>query len=95
MASLRYLNVILTLLTLVLALQLWTSWTAPGAAAAAPAQGANPPAGGGIPDIGAQNMQIIDLLKQLVQKTEVQTELWRSGQVHVHVDKDPADAKGH
>jgi len=43
--------------------------------------------------VGAQNMQIIDLLKQLVQKTEVQTELWRSGKVHVHVDKDPADAK--
>ena len=95
MASLRYLNVILTLLTLVLVLQLWTSWTAPGTATAATAQGATPPAPGGIPDMGAQNMQIIDLLKQLVQKTEVQTELWRSGQVHVRVDKDPADAKAH
>jgi hypothetical protein len=99
MASIRYLNVILTLLTLVLALQLWTSWTGQGSATVVRAQGgafgAGPAgaAGGGIPDVGAQNMQIIDLLKQLVQKTEVQTELWRSGKVHVHVDKDPADAK--
>ena len=94
MASPRYLNVILTLLTLVLALQLWTTWSGLGSAAVAGAQGANP-APGGIPDIGAQNMQMIDLLKQLVEKTEVQTELWRSGQVHVRVDKDPGAAKDH
>ena len=94
MPGLRYLNAILTVLTLLLALQLWVTVTQKVTPPAAPAQAASP-AAGGIPDMGAQNMQIIDLLKQLVQKTEDQSELWRSGRVHVIVDKGPADDKGH
>jgi hypothetical protein len=95
MPGLRYLNVILTVLTLLLALQLWTSLTQKNEPWAVPARAAELPGPGGIPDAGAQRMQVIDLLKQLVQKAEDQKELWRSGQVHVKVDKDPADGKGH
>ncbi len=95
MRSIRYLNVILTALAVLLAAQLWTAWTA-GAGTpvlASSAQAAQPP--GGIPDSGAQLQQIIDLLKRQTQQTEDLMTLLRSGQVRVQVDAPKnADKRG-
>jgi hypothetical protein len=93
MRSLRYLNAILTVLAVLLGLQLWTAWTQTNLGTPARVQAA-PPAAGGIPDTGAQQKEMIDLLKQLVQKVQEQTDLWRSGDVHVHTDKPAASDKG-
>jgi len=63
MSALKYLNTILTVLAVLLALQLWTTWMqAPQLTPEAHAQG--------IPDAGAQRLQMIDQLKLLNQKTD-------------------------
>ncbi|MBI1367444.1 MAG: hypothetical protein GC162_02195 [Planctomycetes bacterium] len=78
MKSLAYLNGVLTVLAVLLALQLWTSWTSsPDIASPAYAQG--------IPDEGAQRNQIIDQLKLLNQKTEEMKGLLLSGKISVKV----------
>lgn len=65
MSTLRYLNGILTLLALLLALNLWTAWSgtshAPKLTETARAQG--------IPDAGAQRLKIINELKLLTHYT--------------------------
>ena len=76
MNSLRYLNTILTLLTVLLALCLWTAWS--GSPAALPAAQAQ-----GIPDTGAQNLQIIDQLKLLNRRTDEIAGLLASGKLRV------------
>jgi hypothetical protein len=94
MRSIKYLNVILTVLCGLMVLQLWTTWTNPGAPAvslATPVQAAPGVVGGGIPDPGAQQKEIIDLLKELVRKTEEQTELFRSGQARVRLEAPAAE----
>ena len=83
MSSIRYLNTILTALTLVIAAQLWTTWSAsPSMASTAEAAG--------IPDTGAQNQQMIDQLKLLNQKTEEIKGLLASGKLHVVTSSDDA-----
>jgi Spy/CpxP family protein refolding chaperone len=78
MRNLRYLNAMLTILVVLLALQLWTTWTAsPSVATAAFAQG--------IPDEGAQRAQIIDQLKLLNEKTDQIKALLVTGEVRVTV----------
>ncbi len=95
MRSIRYLNVILTVLAVLLAGQLWTAWVAtPGTPVLAASAQAAPPSGG-IPDSGAQLQQIIDLLKRQTQQTEDLMTLLRSGQVRVQVDAPKnADKRG-
>lgn len=78
MNAMRYLNTILTVLALLLALNLWTAWSAaPSLTGAAQAQG--------IPDEGAQRQQQVDLLKKLNVRMEEQAELLQSGKVRVRV----------
>jgi hypothetical protein len=78
MNHLRHTNVLLTLLLLLLGAQLLTQWTtAPAIAPAAHAQG--------IPDVGAQNAQMIDQLKLLNKKVEDLSTLLQSGKVKVSV----------
>jgi hypothetical protein len=76
MSNLRYLNTILTVLAVLLAAQLWTTWTG-GASMSSEARAA------GIPDQGAQNQQMIDLLKLLNGKTEEIKGILASGKLHV------------
>ena len=78
MKDTRYLNVILTLLTIVLALNLVVTWGgSPSLLPRAQAQG--------IPDEGAQRNQIIDQLRQLNKRADSIHELMASGRLYVHV----------
>lgn len=85
MASLRYLNFVLTVIAVLLGMHLWTSWSVPTAAPAyaAPQEA---PSGGGIPNAGAQRQQQVDMLKRLSQQTDELIGLFRSGQARVRVD---------
>lgn len=83
MRSLRYLNGVLTVLAVLLTLHLLTTWTLVPAPSFE--QQANAQAAPGT-DPGMQRRQMIDLLKLLVQRTEEQTELLKSGQVRVRVE---------
>ncbi len=76
MSSVRYLNTILTLLVVVMALNLWTAWCA--APSMLPAARAD-----GIPDSGAQNQQMIDQLKLLNHKVDDLSSLLGSGKLRV------------
>ena len=83
MNSLRYLNTVLTVIAVLLGLNLWTAWMAtPTAPLASQAMAQND----GLANAGAQRSQMIDQLKQLVQRTEELTALLKSGNVHVKVD---------
>lgn len=89
MGSLRYLNSILTILTVVMTLQLWTVWTGSGS----PTPTGSPPPlsptqawAEGIPDAGAQRKQMVDLLKQLVQESAAQTKMFKNGEARVRVE---------
>ncbi len=78
MRRLRYLNFMLTVLAVLLALNVWTAWSAaPPLAESAWAQG--------IPDAGAQRQQIIDELKKLNKTTDKVKDLLTSGDVIVQV----------
>jgi surface antigen len=78
MNSLKYLNVVLTVLAVLLGLQVWTTWTQSTDMVA-------PAAAQGIPDEGAQRKQIVDELKLLVKKVETTNDLLASGKVRVIV----------
>lgn len=98
MRSLRYLNTILTALAVLLVLQLWTTWMAPGSGFAAPARAGadtrvvNQP-GGGIPDAGAQRKEMIDLLKQLNAQQGDVVKVLKSGEVRVKLEGAPNENK--
>ena len=82
MRSLGYLNGVLTVLAVLLALQLWVSiGKAPVTESAAVAQ-----VGKGIPDVGAQNQEIIDQLKKLNVQLDAINGLLQSGKVRVKLD---------
>jgi len=78
MKDLRYLNFILTALTIVMALNLAVAWTSgPSWISEARAQG--------IPDEGAQRNQIIEELRRLNKKADEVREVLVSGKLHVRV----------
>jgi len=79
MKGLKYLNSILTVLAVLLALQLWTTWNA------TPVEFASQASAQGIPDEGAQRKQIIDELKLVNKKVEELKGLLVSGKVRVTV----------
>ncbi len=84
MTSIRYLNAILTILTVVLGVQLWTTWTAgPAWSDTARAQG--------IPDGGAQRQQIVDQLKLVNKKVDQLQGLLTSGKVRVRLAEAPEE----
>lgn len=82
MGSLRYLNIVLTVIALLLAAHLWTGWSAtPVFESAAVAQ-----SGGGIPDAGAQRKEMIDQLKKINQQVDQMSELLKSGRARVRIE---------
>ncbi len=84
MGALRYLNTVLTVLAILLAFQLWTSWT--GGPADTTASVATPAYASGIPNAGAQRQQMVDLLKRQSQQLDALTKLFESGQARVRLD---------
>ncbi len=86
MSSLRYLNIVLTALTILLALQLWTTWSVSSVDPIA-----TPAFAQGIPDAGAQRLQMVDELKLVNRKVEELKDLLASGKVRVTVEN--ADTK--
>src|SRR5438552_3583139 len=107
MRSLRYLNSILTVLAVLLALQLWTAWTlGPSGetpAGAAPQNLITAPTGTGgattgahspgLIDQGAQLQQQIDLLKQISKQTEDLVDLFKTGKAQMQVKKAAAEGE--
>ena len=85
MRAIHYLNTVLTVLAVLLAAQLWTSWTqSPDLIRPAAAQG-------GIPDAGAQRQQIVDEIKLLNGKVDDLQSLLVSGKVRVRAIVEPSD----
>jgi hypothetical protein len=86
MAGSRYLNGVLTVLCVLLTLNLYTAWTTGGDyVASAYAQG--------IPDEGAQRMQIIDQLKLMNTKMDQLNAMLTSGKARVTVVMPDADGR--
>lgn len=86
MRPLRYLNTVLTLITILLTLHLWTLWNGPIGMAilpATPAQGA--PRVLGIPNASEQRYEVVSLLKRLNSKTDELIGLFRWGKATVLV----------
>jgi len=92
MSSLRYLNTVLTVLTVLVGLHLWTVWSGGNADSAMMlTQTAHAQSRGGVPDAGAQRLEMISLLKQLVKQSEDTQSLLKSGQVRVKLEGESAD----
>jgi len=89
MRSLRYLNSILTVLAVLLALQLWTAWTSGPIDLATPATAQV--RGSGIPDAGAQRKDMIDLLKRIAVQNDELASLFKSGQARVKLENPPKE----
>lgn len=99
MRSLRYLNLVLTVIAVLLTLQLWTMWASgptllTDTAVAAPSR---PPSASvvrsrqaakasGIPNAGAQRAETARQLQQLNQKADALINLFRSGQARVRIE---------
>jgi hypothetical protein len=94
MASLKYLNTMLTVVAVLLAVHLWTWWSSPAGdrlTTFLPAAQAGEPVG--IPDSGAQRVQMINELKQMNKKLDALTDLLRSGKARVRVEAAPNQGK--
>lgn len=91
MRSSTYLNTMLTLIAILLTLHLWTLWTMPVGLphSQATLDLATPVHAAGLPNAGMQRKQTIDLLKELLRKTEGLSGLFRSGQARVRVEQSP------
>jgi len=83
MQSVKYLNVILTSIAILLALQLWTSWA--GVSSDQPIEMATPAYAAGIPDAGYQRKQMIDELKKMTAQLDQLNTQFRSGQARVRL----------
>ncbi len=84
MRSIRYTNVILTVLAVLLSLQLWTQWSG-GPSIATTGYAA------GIPDSGAQRQQMVDQLKLLNSKVDQLKGMFASGKARVTVAQPKAE----
>ena len=83
MQSVKYLNVVLTAITILLALQLWTSWA--GASLDQPIELVSPAHAAGIPNAGHQRQQIVDRLKEVSAKLDQLNDQFRSGKARVRI----------
>lgn len=92
MQSHRYLNTILTVIAVLLTLNLWALWSAGGAAQPSLMSTAEA-APAGLPDAGAQRMQVVDELKQLNRKVDELAGLFKSGQARVRMEALPKQGK--
>lgn len=85
MTGIKYLNSILTVLAVLLALNLWTSWaTGPAAQTLAPQQALAQEHG--IPNAAMQRKDMIDLLKNLNVEVAGLKTLLTSGQARVRLE---------
>ena len=88
MRSIRYLNVVLTVIALLLTLHLWTLWTSP-ASGRSPSDLISEPAAhaqSGIPNAAAQRVEMIKELKKVSKNMEELTGLFLSGKARVRVE---------
>ena len=83
MQSVKYLNVILTTIAILLALQLWTSWA--GVSSDQSIEWVAPAHAAGIPNAGYQRKQMIDRLKEVSAKLDELNQQFRSGKVRVQI----------
>ena len=83
MQSVKYLNVILTTIAILLALQLWTSWS--GASLDRPVELVSSAHAAGIPNAGHQRKQMIDHLKAVSTKLDQLNDQFRSGHARVRI----------
>ena len=83
--SIRYSNIILTVIAVLLSLHLWTLWTAgpagPPVSLASPAEAAARPVG--LPNAAGQRAEIIKHLKAQTRKTDELIKLFKSGNAKV------------
>lgn len=89
MASLRYLNTVLTVLAVLLGLQLWTTWQ--GETAGGVTDIASTAHAAGIPNAGAQRQQIVDLLKKQAQQLDKLAALFETGRARVRLEGGRSD----
>jgi len=86
MRSLRYCNVILTFIAVLLTLNLWTAWvTTPGGSMMSVTDDAHAQ---GIPNAGAQRKEMVDQLKSVNAEIKSLHATLKSGSVRVKVDGD-------
>lgn len=84
MRSLRYCNVVLTVIAVLLTLNLWTAWTTtPGGSLMSVADDAHAQ---GIPNAGAQRKAIVDELKKVNTELKSLGSTLKSGTVRVKVE---------
>lgn len=81
MNGLKYLNIMLTILALLIGLQLWTGWTQQSAAFVPEAHAQT-----GLPSPAGQRKEMIDELKKNNQKLDEMMKLLKSGDVRVKMD---------
>ena len=86
MRNLTYLNGVLTVLAVLLAMNVWIGLHSPGPAALAPGQAARAQ---GIPDSGAQRLEIANQLRLLNSRVNELAEFVRSGELRVQIDAAP------
>lgn len=89
MGSPRYLNVVLTVIAVLMALELWTQWVGDGAGSTSTMTPMVHAAG--IPNAGQQRQQIVDELRRLSQEVEAMHNLFRSGQARVKLETVPGN----
>lgn len=80
----RYLNTILTILAVLMALQLWTTWSGIDQHGSPFVEAAH--AQDGIPNAASQRKQMVDLLREQNKKLDNLTKLLESGKVRVKVE---------
>ena len=88
MRNLTYLNGVLTVLAVLLAMNVWIGLHSPGPAALAPGQAARAQ---GIPDSGAQRLEIANQLRLLNTRVNELAEFVRSGELRVQIEAAPRD----
>ena len=90
MHSLKYLNTVLTVITILLALHLWTVWSVPvsGGGVVSVAQAA------GIPNAGQQRKEIADEVRRMSSKVDELIALFRSGDARVRMWRSSNDVEG-
>ena len=91
MNSLRYLNGVLTVIAILMALGLWTRWTDGTNAVSRPLIASAHAAG--IPDAGGQRQQMVNELKRMSQQVEKLADLFRTGQARVQLDSPPSSKR--
>ena len=84
MNSLKYLNGVLTVMTVLMAMGLWTWWV--GGPAGRSVAMVQPAYAEGIVNAGHQRQQIVEQIKQLSQKVEGLSAMFRSGQARVRIE---------